>query len=261
MPSTNTNLDESTSSDVACKLTDVVDNYLDTHAHAATSHIVRYHAFILQRTLAARKAFTRKKLRMGSTQNLQKSNLEDEGIFDNEEEEVDDDDDDFENRFQGIDIENAAYEDIWEILTEDERKKFMKAIDNPDSDLRRGFVFSEEHCKPWWEGHLEGEQEAAYPTPMKVPSNMVKATSIPTGPPLIYNLCAICIAYAFATRHLNACPLVNGPERDAKEMMEQLVPFLTEKKSTILHTDLDGVVTDLWSRFEEARPISHFLKF
>ncbi|KAK1228466.1 hypothetical protein PQX77_008484 [Marasmius sp. AFHP31] len=170
---------------------------------------------------------------------FEEDNLEDEGIFD-EEEEVDNNDD-FEDRFQGIDIENAAYEDIWERLKEDERKRFIKAIDNPDSDLRRDFVLSEEHCKPWWEGHLEGEsaelQKAAHPTPMRVPLTMVKATSIPTGPPLIYNF----IAYAFATRHLNASPLANGPERDAKEIVEQLVPFLTEKKSTILHTDLDGV--------------------
>ncbi|KAL0570544.1 hypothetical protein V5O48_011411 [Marasmius crinis-equi] len=182
---------------------------------------------------------------------FEESNLDDEEMFNTDDE---DEDDDIIDRFKGIDVENAEYEDIWDRLTEEERKRFMKAIDNPESDLRKNLFVSEDECNPWWEGHLkndgDGSQGVRQPELMKIPTTMVRPMTTPTGPPLIYNLCAICIAYAFATRHLNVSPLADTPT-EAKDVISKLVPFLTEKKSNTVLTSVDSVVTDVWSRFDE----------
>ncbi len=67
------------------------------------------------------------------------------------------------------------------------------------------------------------------------------------------------IAYAYTIRHF-AIPSLSAlsakdPERlEVKRSLSQLVPFLVDRKSTIVHTSLSGVVTDLWSRFPPVRP-------
>ncbi|KAG7093986.1 hypothetical protein E1B28_007616 [Marasmius oreades] len=179
---------------------------------------------------------------------FEESNLDDEGPDGSDE-------DDLGDRFEGLNLENAAYEDIWGRLTEEEKNRFLKAVDNPESDLRRDLLtHSQEECEPWWEGHLTDdheEPERRMPEPMEIPSAMVRATSLPTGPPLIYNLCAICIAYAYATRRFVTSLLSNAPEKDVREMISKLVPFLAERKSTTLHTNLNSLIVDMWSRFDQ----------
>jgi hypothetical protein len=70
---------------------------------------------------------------------------------------------------------------------------------------------------------------------MKIPASMVKP--IPSGHPLVYNMCAICIAYAYITRHLGVSPLnslsADDPERhEIRRLVAKLVPFLTDRKMT-----------------------------
>ncbi|KAF9269090.1 hypothetical protein L218DRAFT_418922 [Marasmius fiardii PR-910] len=118
------------------------------------------------------------------------SSLDDEGLFDDD----DEGEDDLANRFEGVDLENAAHEDIWDRLTEDEKSRFLKAVENPESDLGKDLLaHSREEFEPWWEIHRNEDEdpESQMPEPMRIPSTMVRATPISTGPPLIYNLCAI----------------------------------------------------------------------
>ncbi|KIY44980.1 hypothetical protein FISHEDRAFT_77011 [Fistulina hepatica ATCC 64428] len=84
---------------------------------------------------------------------------------------------------------------------------------------------------------------------------------------LLYNIAAVCIAYAYTTRHFGVSPLVSSKEagrEDAdrhpdtasmKKCLARLVPFLTER-SSFVHRSLESVVTDLLSRFDE-NVISH----
>ncbi|KAH9951174.1 hypothetical protein B0H21DRAFT_355876 [Amylocystis lapponica] len=89
---------------------------------------------------------------------------------------------------------------------------------------------------------------------MCIPPTMLSA-SAPAGPSLLYNLCAICTAYAYTTRHLAMSPLssVDPAEpqiEDARGTIARLVPFLTDRRSKTVHWTLSSVEIDLWSRFE-----------
>jgi hypothetical protein len=71
------------------------------------------------------------------------------------------------------------------------------------------------------------------------------------------------IAYAYTTRYLSTSPLssIKTDDQDFQEalrIISQLVPALTDQKSKVLHSSLDDVVTDVWSRFEPVRfPMTH----
>lgn len=100
------------------------------------------------------------------------------------------------------------------MLTPEERKKFMKALDDPSSELAQQLLSSEqleEEIKvPWWEGPtIEGESEisegpphrrGSRPRMMDIPTSMVKP--IPTGHPLIYNMCAIWYLFSAAFQRI-----------------------------------------------------------
>ena len=68
-------------------------------------------------------------------------------------------------------------------------------------------------------------------------------------------LVAYSIAYAYTIRSLSTSPLsflkTDDPDfQEARRIISQLAPFLTESKSKVLHSSLSGVVTDVWSRFD-----------
>jgi hypothetical protein len=99
------------------------------------------------------------------------------------------------------------------MLTPAERSKFMKAFDDPTSELAQQLLSSELLDKdieePWWEIQnvivAEDEQQDGdsrqnidprtgrrygdRPPFMNIPASMVKA--FPVGHPLVYNMCAI----------------------------------------------------------------------
>lgn len=97
---------------------------------------------------------------------------------------------------------------LWSMLTPDERSKFVKVFNDPNSDLAQQLLSSErlekEIQEPWWEAPIAGEDEGTFPQNcgqsvprrsgarpdmMKIPASMVKP--IPSGHPLVYNMCAI----------------------------------------------------------------------
>ena len=95
------------------------------------------------------------------------------------------------------------------MLTPEERSKFTKVFNDPTSELAQQLLSSEQLetdiKEPWWKASVAEEYEddaspqsrdqalprrsGAQPNMMKIPVSMVKP--IPSGHPLVYNMCAI----------------------------------------------------------------------
>ncbi|RPD65186.1 hypothetical protein L226DRAFT_501974 [Lentinus tigrinus ALCF2SS1-7] len=204
--------------------------------------------------------------------------LEDSGNDDDD----DDDRDDLQRRLQNIDLDSASYDDLWNALTPAERDKFLRALQDPDNELAKQLAseaVEREQVEPWWQTSLEPSPEkwdntvdrtslrkhGTKPSIMALPEPLIKRShdASASGPLLLYNICALCIAYAYAIRHF-AIPslsslLAEDPDRlEIRRSVSQLVPFLVDRKSTTVHTSLSGVVTDLWSRFPPGHMDSKF---
>ncbi|KAF7329937.1 hypothetical protein MKEN_00257600 [Mycena kentingensis (nom. inval.)] len=160
-----------------------------------------------------------------------------------EQEELDaeeEEDDEFVKRFHDLDLESTDADQLWDMLTPEEREKFVKAMQDPSSELAAQLLASEEPAPPWWT-----VDDGARPDPIRIPDALKKPNR--SGPPLIYNICCIFIAYAYITRHLSASPLTNEPDA-ARTLFVQLTPFLTSRTSQTLYPTLDSAITDLHSR-------------
>ncbi|KAF9451436.1 hypothetical protein P691DRAFT_699277 [Macrolepiota fuliginosa MF-IS2] len=180
-------------------------------------------------------------------------------------------------RFAGIDLDTLTSEDMWELLAPAEKEKFMKALGDPLSELTQRLLGSEqlelELEQPWWtKSELEkihphdsngGPKKTGFvPEPIRIPRSLVKP--IPHGHPLVYNLCAICIAYSYTIRHLAICALstlstTNPDFKEAQRLMNLLVPFLSDRRSTTLHPSVGAAAMDVYSRFEMGKISSELL--
>ncbi|KAI1788145.1 hypothetical protein LXA43DRAFT_974958 [Ganoderma leucocontextum] len=190
-----------------------------------------------------------------------------------------DGDDDLQRRMQNIDLDAASYDELWAALTPAERERFLRGVNDPHSDLAQQLLASEElekaQVEPWWEPEpqspvderpappgvsapptLTGRKHGVKPSIMAIPEALAKqaATSAVSGPLLLYNICALCIVYAYAVRHFAVSPLSGlsptDPDRAAvRQSVSHLAPFLVDRRSTMVHMSLSAVVTDLWSRF------------
>ncbi|KAG6890083.1 hypothetical protein C0995_012032 [Termitomyces sp. Mi166 len=176
---------------------------------------------------------------------------------------LEDNGEDLARRFADMDLDTTSTADMWSKLTPAEQAEFLKIMEDPNSDHARQLLASEEleneRREPWWDvpalqsDDLLSRRYGTKPELIPVSASMVKP--IPNGPPLYYNICAVCIAYAFVTRHLSVSPLSSlTPEdidyEEAKRLISQLVPFLVDRKSTTLHPNLSSLSTDVWSRFK-----------
>ena len=134
----------------------------------------------------------------------------------------DDDDDDLERRLAGIDlgeffscsgggtkglnaVGSASADNIWAVLTAEERARFTRAVQDPASELAKTLLASPDIADdvptPWWEASSSTPQAHAPPShPARVPDVMaipeallVAPTPSPPTPafPLAYNLVAI----------------------------------------------------------------------
>ncbi|KAJ3964031.1 hypothetical protein EV361DRAFT_942949 [Lentinula raphanica] len=117
------------------------------------------------------------------------------------------------------------------------------------------------------------------PKPISIPLTMIQPRPFPNGPPLIYNLCAICFAYAYTTRRLGKSPLApsrcessdanahagNSQEtenlrdiediediEESKRILAQLVPFLIKRKSAVLYSTVSDAIDDVWSKVDKS---------
>ncbi|KAM5537102.1 hypothetical protein V8D89_009248 [Ganoderma adspersum] len=206
---------------------------------------------------------------------FEEDSLDDSPLLDDDEDGVDG----LQWRMQNVDLDTASYEELWAALTPVEREKFMRAVNDPRSELAQQLLTSEElektQVEPWWEPEspsladkqpgpsgvsppstLTRRKPSAKPSIMSIPEPLVKqvATSAVSGPLLLYNICALCVAYAYAVRHFAVSPLSSlsstDPDRAAvRQSISHLAPFLADRRSTMVHMSLSAVVTDLWSRF------------
>jgi hypothetical protein len=177
-------------------------------------------------------------------------------------EDEDEDPSDLVQRFGAVDLDSTTPDALWAMLTSAERSKFIAAFNNPTGELAQQLLASEslerEIQDPWWEALRsknikEGFSYKAKPRLMEVPLSMIKPN--PTGHPLVYNICGILISYAYITRHLGISPLCNirhqEPEySEARRLISRLVPFLTDRKSTMLCPSLAAISTEIWSAFD-----------
>ncbi|KAF5316000.1 hypothetical protein D9619_006332 [Psilocybe cf. subviscida] len=188
----------------------------------------------------------------------------DQSLEDIEDGEEDGKEDDLVERLGAVDLDATSPDELWELLTPEERKKFMKAVNDPTSELARELLSSDqldaEIIKPWWEAPtvdaaLDDDQrrpKQCGSRPIIMPIRVSEIKPTPIGHPLGYNMCALCIAYSYVTRHLGTSPLAmispGDPEfREARRLVSELAPFLIERHSTKLYPNLSAVVTDMWS--------------
>ncbi|KAG9312819.1 hypothetical protein JVU11DRAFT_6236 [Chiua virens] len=181
---------------------------------------------------------------------------------DNENEE-----DSLSRRFSAIDVSSASTDDLLRRLTKKEKDEFFAALRDPSSRLVQELLDSAELRKtrqlPWWEASDESDQSSqslrlshgTKPDPMAIPTNLIGQAS--RGISLLYNICAVFLAYSYVTRHLSMSPLAsstNDPQdqHEARRVLAQSVPFLTNHKSKVLHTSLTDAVTSFWSRLDSA---------
>lgn len=173
--------------------------------------------------------------------------------------ESDSDANDLVSRFADVDISSASSDELLRLMTKEEIDRFFNALRYPNSQLAQQLLSSEElqsvRQEPWWEASMEGSPSGSVrygskPALMEVPLNLVRRQA--SSPSLIYNVCAVLIAYVFATRHLSVSPL-SSAEYDAPEarrIISQAVPFLVARQSQVLHSTLGSAVTEVWSRFD-----------
>ncbi|GAV98705.1 zinc finger hit domain-containing protein 2-like [Lentinula edodes] len=153
---------------------------------------------------------------------FEENNMEQDELV-GEDEDNSEGEDNFERRFSAIDIASASPDALWNF-----------------SSARN------------YRTNLHKNREL-----IDIPTTMVKP--LPIGPPLIYNLCAVCIAYAFVTRRLATSPLStlsytihSQDSEEVKHLLAQLVPFVMDRKSKVLHTSLSTAIDDVWSRFDKS---------
>ena len=110
-------------------------------------------------------------------------------------------------------VDRASYDELWNALTPAEREKFLRAVNDPNSELAQQLLASEElekvQVEPWWEPepppHTEPapsdastpaapqRRRGAKPAVMQIPEPLVKQASSNalSGPLLLYNICAL----------------------------------------------------------------------
>ncbi|KDQ51026.1 hypothetical protein JAAARDRAFT_199417 [Jaapia argillacea MUCL 33604] len=199
---------------------------------------------------------------------FEQDQLEGEHDLEDEEDEHEEADGDEENdlakRMRNIDLDSASPENLWSFLTPSQRTKFLSALTNPSSELTQQLLSSSalerELVEPWWEApEIEEEPDldeigANHREPqmcITIPTNLIKP--LPLGSPLLYNACAITIAYAYTSRHLSLSPLSSPSEENEEptKLLSTLIPFLFDKKSTIRFGTLESAIADLWARFNQ----------
>ncbi|KIM53433.1 hypothetical protein SCLCIDRAFT_11592 [Scleroderma citrinum Foug A] len=161
--------------------------------------------------------------------------------------------------------DSASANELFKRLTMEERDRFFSALRDPASDIAQSLLASTELDQPlqapWWElpDVPSNDQKATavryghMPPLLEVPQGVIKWD--PASPPLLYNICAILLAYAYATRHFSMSRLAspgNDPQdqREARRLIARAVPFIADRRSRVLHITLSDAVTNIWSRLD-----------
>nr|GAT54218.1 predicted protein [Mycena chlorophos] len=158
----------------------------------------------------------------------------------------------FMSRFQDLDLDATSADQLWTLLTPEERERFLKAMEDPSSGLATQLLASKELERekhdPWWTDDAWSSSSRA-PEPLQLPDSLKKPNLKAT--PLIYNICCVLVAYSYITRHISVSTLSGASDSDsetARDLFAQLTPFLTSRTSKTVLSSLDSVITDLHSR-------------
>jgi hypothetical protein len=102
---------------------------------------------------------------------------------------------------------------------------------------------------------------------MDIPPALLSASAV-KGPSLVYNICMIwwvytcgcqcqltfpSICYAYVARYFATSPLSKaeqGYDAEICQILSQLMPFVVDRKSKVVHTNVSSVVIGVWSRFQ-----------
>ncbi|KAF8485411.1 hypothetical protein JB92DRAFT_1565803 [Gautieria morchelliformis] len=179
-----------------------------------------------------------------------------------------DDGDDLARKLKDINLDEADPNVILSMLSPPQRESFLKIIRDPSNELAQQLLSSPElqqdRRRPWWESSmLEGDETPVDSDVFGVPPKMMSIPQALTAPKeasesnshLMYNIVALCLAYAYVTRRLSWSPLsalktTDSDHTVARDLLSQIAPFLTDRKSTLLFKSVDSVVTYVWSMLE-----------
>ena len=120
----------------------------------------------------------------------------------------DDDEDGLAQKLKGIDLgvptgwnspasadipllDSVSPDELWNLLSEDQRAKFFKTVGDPSSDLAKQLLadggFFHKNYTPWWSRE---DPTVECPVVMNIPHTVVE--KLPNnGPSLLYNICAV----------------------------------------------------------------------
>ncbi|KAF8591738.1 hypothetical protein K439DRAFT_1326217, partial [Ramaria rubella] len=178
------------------------------------------------------------------------------------------DNNDLAEKLETMNLDDAQPEEIWSLLSPDQRDSFLRVMRDPSSDLARQLLSSAElqhgRRKPWWESpRLDTEEiteeyeEFGPPPPMiSIPQNLISNEAITRlNQPLVYNILALCLFYSYVTRRLSISSLstltLTDPDHaEARNLLFGSATFLVDRKSTLLLESVDDLVTYAWSRLE-----------
>lgn len=188
----------------------------------------------------------------------------------------DEDQDDLAGKLEGLDLDETDTNVIWSLLSTAQRNKFLQAVRDPSSELAQQLLVGEElsefHLQPWWESPAIQSEEStsaaprsravrygATPDMMPIPEQLLASaqSSMPSlsNVTLLYNILATCLAYAYVTRKLLISPLSSIKTNDADrkiaiDLFKRVAPFLTDKRSTLVFSSVDDIVTFFWSKLD-----------
>jgi hypothetical protein len=109
-------------------------------------------------------------------------------------------------------VDSAPYEEIWQMLSEDEKKRFMHALRDPGSELTQQLLASDEMeqsmIEPWWMSskdlvsahpnhHLTNASSGSRPRfgqrpdRADIPNELCEKATVATALRLVYNMASI----------------------------------------------------------------------
>ena len=89
-------------------------------------------------------------------------------------------------------LDSVPPDELWDLLPEEQRAKFLKMMEDPSSDLTEQLLadggFLHKKITPWWRSRED--QTVKRPAMISIPHAMVER--MPSdGPSLLYNICAV----------------------------------------------------------------------
>ncbi|KAG9044176.1 hypothetical protein FS837_008683 [Tulasnella sp. UAMH 9824] len=172
------------------------------------------------------------------------------------------------SKLEGIDLDSADPDFILSLLSDSQRKAFLKTVQDPTGEPAQELLASDEIHKylflPWWtkpSGELGDGSPLATGTwqfggkpDMLELSQALLNNALPSKFSLFHNVFALVLAYAAATRSVGTSPLSSSISYDtlmAEEIISKAVPFLTDPKSTTVFPSVDSAWTNVVSRLDD----------